>query len=1801
MEIGEIDAVIRQSAEHVADVLTLVTKDRGGKETLVSFLVLNDRATSLGLEIDLADDATTAIRKAASACEQKLARYMVPTHIIPLLSLPLTVNNKVDTKRLTKLFEALDSKTLQHLRHSDHARPLTPQEMRVCEVLSSMFPIDLAEIRNTSNLFSLGLSSISAISYASALKRAGFPHASVATILRNQTVDQLAVALAQVDHSAGHAAEDVKQAKLTLQAYSQRCLGAAAMYLELQPDEIESITPCTPLQQGLILESYRDDSRPYFNRFDYRLHNVDFAHLEGACRRLVKEVPMLRSSFAALGEGHCQVIHKRKRPQIAITRSDNAAESTLESLVKDKVRHWLSANAEALVSPCEFHLMQVSGAQYFVILLHHAVYDAISYELLLQLLWQIFRNDKPIETGPSFFTALAHGPLKHTPGSEDFWKQRLHGFAFSPLPSIRERTGQDPHARRSLPSRAVLEQRRQELGVSHQAMSQALFEVALRQFTATQHIRSYGIVVSGRSIELEGADKVLGPMFNTLPQPIHVRPANRLSDHIRRCHQMNSETLPYQHTALRSIRKWAGRRTFESMFDVLFVFQHTPADQGTVQHENEKLCTPIERPSRAEFPLVCEVTSELYGSLALTLVAQSQYLTEADLEVLMTKLEELFETVATEPDARLGERFAIEQVSLAEDLETQQRYPSHVNGVVDFEWTKEANDIRSTLARMAGVSDEDVDEHTSIFSIGLDSIDAVKLASRLRKVGLSLPVSKILRAQTIPGMLRHIQSRDEAAETQVNNRLDQLQKALQANLTASLRLSQDVERILPATPHQEALIADMLRSDFNAYLNHDVLQLGPQVDLQRVRAAWQTVVDVSPLLRTSFLQVEDPKLSIVFAQCVRPTQPLAIPELQFGNLAEIRTYLDQVKADVSRTMEHTPPFRLAFASVKDTRYLLVTLAHCMYDGHSLALLHEDVHRAYMQTLQARPSYDGSVNASLAAAEDDSLRFWSSALAGSKPKAFLHSDVANEDHEVHRSEINSELAVETIRSFCQQEGISMQAMAQNCWALTLAHYTRSLEVLFGVVLACRDSEEAERIMFPLMNTVVMRSSLHGSRAEMLQYTQNAITEMLPYQRTPLRAVQKACVSQVEVPTVAGLFDTLFTYQHRPSPEAVDEDALYHSVGGNSNVDYPVAVEMEAVGDQFVIRAACKSSALDERGTHQLLNTVDRVLRSVIASPERLTVDLRDGKAAICGLTAFDLDSPRAGPNANGLDSTDRGGEEIESSPLVNEILEVFAQVSGLEKSELSPVASIESIGIDSIAAIKVTSLLRKRGIKLSVSSVVSAKTASRIAALASKTSEAPTSNGKPSDHIIRDHVSPIDVKLAVSNAGLNSRDVEVALPISAGQAYMLRMWSKTGGQTFYATFTYRVPSNISDEEVRTAWKILVKRHPILRTVFAATSSSTSSNTQILQLVLRQDWALETSKQQPMVAVSVRAAGDGLYLDLGIHHALYDAVSLHILMHDMECLLARRPLNEPTIRYEDFLATLATHDIRVQQKDFWIKYLDNIKPMKLPQPAVDGAQEKVEIFQPGLFRQAADLDSISRRERLSIQALLFAAYGKVYSTFPAKTGDAATDVVVGVYLANRSHLPDLDSLAAPTLNLLPLLIRSPQQKTLLDIAKQIQIDLQKIGRPENSAASLQDIAEWTAVKVDTFVNFLKLPERSSEEAATDGSVKIEEVSDRRRATRREVSKAVRTGMFEPPPELRSMRHMDAYQVCTQSSTGDDSDSLTVLQHSVDIEMTVTDGKLDVGLFAPGEMLSLEEADAAIGQLKELLESLVNGGTE
>jgi aryl carrier-like protein len=762
----------------------------------------------------------------------------------------------------------------------------------------------------------------------------------------------------------------------------------------------------------------------------------------------------------------------------------------------------------------------------------------------------------------------------------------------------------------------------------------------------------------------------------------------------------------------------------------------------------------------------------------------------------------------------------------------------------------------------------------------------------------------------------------------------------------------------------------------------------------------------------------------------------------------------------------------------------------------------------------------------------------------------------------------------------------------------------------------------------MNTVAMRATLHGTRQEMLKYMQDVNTDVLAYQRTPLRSIQRvaAGVMRSDSANDSGrLFDNLFIYQHRPESTGEQRAPLYESAGGSSNIEYPVAVEMEAVGERIVLRAACKHSVLDHSGAQELLQTLDHILGAIVRAPNEPTVKFSGVQVSICGLPSTSL---TADDVQHSTDNVEHVSEEELSAPSMeaDAIKAALSQISRTPPEELSSNSTIESIGIDSISAIKVVSLLRKQGVRISVGELVRAKTIGRMAKIVQDRTTLPESEDVSSKDIVDQYIQQHKLTEITSLHGLEGTKVQAVLPALPGQVYMLKTWQVTQGQLFYPTFEYRMTGHVSEHQLEGAWKALVNKHDVLRTVFC---TSGVVEVPMVQVVLKDvpnnftsgDHRPKTTSTQPMAHLHATSTADGWTMQLSIHHALYDATSLPLLMEDFQKLVSGMEPTSSQLSQADFLALALKPFAQTSRQNFWKSYLSDAKPLSLQQPAPNQAQARVQIFKPRLLPVTRTLETTARRENLTPQSILFAAHARLYAKLAHQTqpDTANDDVVLGVYLAGRSYVEHLPTLRSPTLNLVPLLVRSVSSTPLLDIAKQIQQDLQAIGSAENSAVGLWEIEAWTGVTVDTFVNFLRLPD-SAEESENENEhnsvqnqqvIRLEAIDDERLAARSQLVNPSNDGNesvdFQVPKELSppgdqfQAQDTSAYlvspptpQKCTTSPTPTHPLTIFTFQHSLDLEATLTPaGTLNVGLFCPAAILGLPEAEKALEDLRTELE--------
>ncbi|KAK4119059.1 hypothetical protein N657DRAFT_582453 [Parathielavia appendiculata] len=1809
LEIGEINHCIRKGVDEIRDVATMVVRHEvQQKDLLVSFVVSDDDSKQgkpgRQLEVIKSFEAAELCRRARDACRSKLPGYMVPTYVLQLPFIPLSANNKAEIKELRKLFASLGQDKLMTLSSSTHKTRgrLSTVEAKVAKALGTMQGIGMNSITPESSIFELGIDSISVLRFSRALKKDGFPHASPSLILQHPLIGDLADALELHKPISNH--DSVAAARQLVQACAHKLRPLVCRELGVMPDQIEYIAPCSPLQQGMISRSATESA--YLNTFRFSLSpDVSTEGLHSALQRCVKALPILRTKFVGTTDGFVQVVIRgAPLPWREISLE---AETAIGDGIRKTRDAWIARNKECLPQPLECVLITSGGARLLVLHIFHGLYDANSFKLILdRVVTEYFHpsgeecQEADLAPGPSFLDALCYGPLQDFSSSKSFWMKHLEGAR--PISSHR------PSSMVVTIQREVrfkpLEAARTSLRVTHQALVQAAWvSVLASNFVSDPTI---GIVVSGRNIELDGAEGVVGPLLNTLPFHAHITTKGELtwSSLVRQCHDFNIAVLPFQHVPLRDIQKWCSGG--KPLFDTLFSFQR---EEGTVI-EHHALWTVIDSEPNADYPRALEATLCVDGRLRLLLTVQQSVLDSPDsLTRMMDGLEQKLAAIANNLDGLVS----LKATMPADGLEAGPASDGHptstvTNGHSDqdsrFTWTDAAVTIRNEIAALADVHPGSVDERTPLFGLGLDSIDVIKLSARLKRQGLGIKTSELIKAQTIQAIVQQLQtcSLSGTKDASRARKISEVTSVLRQHLGGELV---EGEVVLPTTPLQESMVAEMIASDFRFYFNHDILEFAPPTNVNKLKDAWRTVIAGSPILRTKFLPVETQSLKTSSCQVIGQGTSVYMADVSLDTTDELAKVCESATVRAREGAGRSNLLQLAFVSVESQRFLVLSLAHALYDGWSLSLIHRNVQAAYEGRYQAQTleSYISQVQGIVIAENDDASAFWAGFLQGATPTIIQEMETVRGSvpNVVYRGEITSTLPLSEITAFCKAQAITVQTLGQSCWAVMLAAKTGSLDVTFGVVLSCRDSEVLEELVFPTMNTVAVRSVLHGTISSWLRYMQDNMSSIVAHQHFPLREAQKLAKCN------GLLFNTLFLQQRRPPlHHQQGSEVLMRSVGGEAAVEYPVCVEMEMTEKALVWRIACDGAYASQVETSRMLRDLDQVLGYVVRSPEAQAVAFFGQEISVCGL---DPVLPKTAKNTATAHLNGSVGTENEAwSPEEEIIRDVLSQVSGVPAATILKSNTIYHLGLDSISAIKAGSVLRKRGISIGFRDMLKGGSITEMAQLVRKTQPSPANPSQVNHNTgsTNGFALPADVDLTsiLSSIGLDESKVEDVLPASAMQVHMLSVWQNTGGQVFYPCFTYALSGQVDISTIAAAWRALAAEIPILRTVFVSTNSQ---STPILQVVLHSTavdqttmaspegntWVSRTTDElsQPYNCLHTQKNGDRWILRLKIHHALYDAVSLPAIMERFAALCSNNSSPGPgsqQFNWRGVLAPTSTEESRSERKRFWTEYLSGIDPAStlcFPQQTKQDRHSRVNLIKPAALTGISAITKQCKSKGISLQALFFAAYAHFLASAAVTNGkEKPRRVVFGIYLANRAGdtNTNLGGTSYPSLRLVPLRVVLKEDASLFEIAAEIQRDIHAISAPGFVEVGLWELREWTEVVVDSFVNFLGANLHSPVVVIGDGEeegVRLEVVEgpvlDLSRGASVEIDDGFGRGVGK---EIAGNPVRD------------------VFMDAIDVEVSVRGDDMTIGVFGPGERLGGTGAARVIEGVVEGLRGVV-----
>ncbi|KAL6235069.1 hypothetical protein BDW75DRAFT_251173 [Aspergillus navahoensis] len=368
------------------------------------------------------------------------------------------------------------------------------------------------------------------------------------------------------------------------------------------------------------------------------------------------------------------------------------------------------------------------------------------------------------------------------------------------------------------------------------------------------------------------------------------------------------------------------------------------------------------------------------------------------------------------------------------------------------------------------------------------------------------------------------------------------------------------------------------------------------------------------------------------------------------------------------------------------------------------------------------------------------------------------------------------------------------------------------------------------------------------------------------------------------------------------------------------------------------------------------------------------------------------------------------------------------------NEIPEEQSFWELGGNSLAAVKVLSLLRTRGLSIGLQALFEAGSLTAVC-------------------------DSIETSVATAEGQMN-KGPSFAGPMTTMQVKMVRRSLQNPGLG-YMLLRIRLPhpgSAMDEQKLQDAWLSLMQRHPIFRTTFCLTDE-----TQRVAPKVQWDWSSQETKRQdadklvqahssklrqmisqtgfeenfaPISAFRlVTVPNEQSTLLVLAHHSQADGWSFSVLLDELRALLDGRALAEAP----DFI-----HVAREQRKlqkgkpgsDFWADLLQshpNPPSLALPPPTPNKpSPDWTPSCQLDLALTPDQLDACARRLRVTTTVILYTAWAVVLSYYTS-----SDQVAFGAVFSGRNiSVPAADHVVGPLLNTCPFFFDFESNETVAE---------------------------------------------------------------------------------------------------------------------------------------------------------------------
>ncbi|MGW7535471.1 non-ribosomal peptide synthase/polyketide synthase [Amycolatopsis sp. NPDC054798] len=353
--------------------------------------------------------------------------------------------------------------------------------------------------------------------------------------------------------------------------------------------EVEDVYPLTPMQSGMVFHALsQPGERVYFQQVGFVLDGVeDLAALERAWQQTVDRTPVLRTRIAWEGVPEPVQVVQRQVP-VPIARHD-----WRDRTPDERDQAWQDLLAEDRAQGLDFTEMpllrlafaRLSDTEVRVLwTFHHVLLDGWSVFGVLSDVFAAYSRAELPER-PPFRDYVAWLERQDDAAAEEHWRREL-GSLVAPARLPYDRAPAQAHTSRSsewlrvpVENSGRLRDFARRAGLTLNTVLQGAWALVLARLSGERDV-CFGTTVSGRPVDLPGADDITGIFINTLPVRVAVTGAD-VTEWLAGLQAAQVESRRYGHLPLTKLQAWSG--CGGSLFDSIVVFENYPIDKASTR------------------------------------------------------------------------------------------------------------------------------------------------------------------------------------------------------------------------------------------------------------------------------------------------------------------------------------------------------------------------------------------------------------------------------------------------------------------------------------------------------------------------------------------------------------------------------------------------------------------------------------------------------------------------------------------------------------------------------------------------------------------------------------------------------------------------------------------------------------------------------------------------------------------------------------------------------------------------------------------------------------------------------------------------------------------------------------------------------------------------------------------------------------------------------------------------------------------------------------------------------------------